>query len=414
VAPEQEAPRLRLSRRRLLKGAGAAVGLTAVSVLVGRELYGSAPTNPWDPERLDRPVFGMLQAEPRQYPDLDAAGISAVTLAIPWSDAQPQPGRIDDQVRRDLDRVHRSAGGSGLSLALSPGLQYPPLWVEELPDARFVDQRGRVWNGRAGDDAVDGVFNREVREAQEDYLRLLAEAIGDRDLAGIRIGGLRRGELQYPPVDESGTRNTYWAFGAAAQEQSPVPGYRPGEGREDDAAAFLDWYLGALTDYARWQVDTVRESFGERPRLIVLLPSWGVRPGEVEAAVDSRLDGSTSGERRGSLAAGVDWARQVDALAAVDRLDVCTTWLDARSQGDSLGTTSPVRYLVSLAERHGLGVWGENTGDNDAEDLSRCVQRVHDLGLLGMFWMSAQDLGMSGNATLSDYARLIGAGSRED
>jgi hypothetical protein len=52
-------------------------------------------------------------------------------------------------------------------------------------------------------------------------------------------------------------------------------------------------------------------------------------------------------------------------------------------------------------------MWGENTGDNTAEDLRRCVRRVHELGLRGMFWMGAEDLGEDGNATLADYARVI-------
>jgi hypothetical protein len=119
------------------------------------------------------------------------------------------------------------------------------------------------------------------------------------------------------------------------------------------------------------------------------------------------LTGSTSGEQRGSLTEGVDWARQVDALADVQGVDVCTTWLDASSQGDTPSSLSPVRYLVSLAEPHKTGVWGENTGGNSVEEMRHCVQRVHDLHLRGMFWMGADQLGRNGNATLDDYSRLI-------
>ncbi|MGY1710116.1 hypothetical protein ACI8AC_11470 [Geodermatophilus sp. SYSU D00758] len=403
-----------VTRRRLLQGAGAVLGVGALTVLVGRELYGPPPGGPWDPATLTGPVFGMLQAEPDVYPDLDAAGVGAVTLSVPWSRAQPRPGDLDEDFLRRIDEVQRVARGSGLELALSPGLQYPPGWVEDLPGARFVDQHGRTWRGPAGDDVVDAVFNPEVREAQGEYLRLLAEHASEWRVAGVRIGGLARGELHYPPVDRSAVRNTYWAYGVAARAQCPVPWYRPGEGSREDAAVFLAWYLGALREYGRWQMTTARELFGDGPRLLVLMPSWGIRPGEVEVAVAAGLDGTTTGERRGTLTEGLAWEQQVLDAAAVPGADVCTTWLDAEDQGNSLGDIGPGRYLAGLAGRHGLGVWGENTGGNDTGDLRRCVRLVQELGLQGLFWMGAEDLGEDGNASLQDYAVQIRALRRQD
>ncbi len=399
-----------LTRRRLLQGAGAAAGLFGLAALGGGALNDGGKRNPWHPARRRGPVFGMLQAEPDDYRTLAEAGVRAVTLPVVWKLAQPRPGALDRGYLREVRRRHDGARESGLTVALSPGLQYPADWVFGLPGgARFVNQDGREWRGGTGDDVADAVFNSTVREAQEDYLGRLAEALAELRPAGVRVGGLARGELHYPPVDRNGARNTFWAFGSSARTDCPVPGFRPGTGSPQDALAFLDWYLDTLADYGRWQVDVVRRGFGPSPRLLVLLPSWGVRPGEVQRAAASALDGSTSGERRGTLTEGVDWTRQARLLAAAEGVDLCTTWLDAEDQGEDVGSTSPGRYLADVAAQHRLQVWGENTGDNDDKELRRCGQRVDELQLAGLFWMGARQLGEDGNATLEDYAALIGA-----
>lgn len=400
------------SRRRLLQAGGAVVGAAALAATLDRLLVGPAVGSPWDPGRGSGPVFGMLQAEPGQYGALADAGVTAVTLSVSWSQAQPEPGALDEGYLADVERRHRLARASGLDLALSLGLQYPPRWVAERPDARFVDQHGRTWRGPTGDDVVDGVFDERVRQAQDAYLAALGSRLSGLELAGVRVGGLARGELHYPPVDRTGVRNTLWAYGRSAQRACPVPGWRPGQGSPDDAQAFLDWYLGALTDYGRWQLEAVRRQVSTTARLLVLLPSWGLRPGEVEQAVAAGLDGSTPGERRGTLSEGLDWQRQLAACAQVPGVDVCSTWLDPEDQGDDPSWTSPARYLAGLAAPQGLGVWGENTGGNDAEELRRCLSRVRELPLRGLFWMGGSDLGVGRNATLDDYARAIAGADR--
>ncbi|CAN5419994.1 hypothetical protein BH10ACT10_BH10ACT10_01930 [soil metagenome] len=402
------APRAGLSRRRLIQGTAAAVTLGVGGTGVGllTQLGESRDETLFTP-RADRPVFGMLQAESSMYDELKAAGVAAVAVSVSWSQAQPADGDLDagylDQVVEELN----AADAAGLYVSLSPGLQYPPEWVKGLPDSRFVDQQGVAWAGPVGDDIVDGVFNLSVRDTQQRYLEALGVRLGDLHPAAVRIGGLGRGELHYPPVDRSGARDTFWAYSVPAQEQCPVPGYRPGQGSPDDASTFLEWYLDALRDYGRWQVDLVREHFGSRPRLLVLLPSWGVRPGEIDAAVAAGLDGSTSGQQRGTLAEGVDWERQLVGLAGVDGVDACTTWLDARDQGADPADESPVHFLSRMASRNGFDVWAENTGDNTAKDMARCVGLVRGLGLRGLFWMSADRLGRDGNARLSDYRGLV-------
>jgi hypothetical protein len=352
----------------------------------------------------------MLQAEPRTYSTLRAAGIDAVTLSLLWGRAEPRGPGLDDAYLQEVEGQYEAARDAGLEVALSTGLQYPPDWASEKRGARFVDQNGTSWRGPIGDNALDAVFNQEVRAAQDAYLQRLGERLRDLMPAGIRVGGLGRGELHYPPGRKEEPRNVFWAFGPAARALSPVPQFQPGTGSHEEARVFLDWYLGSLAEYGRWQLDTYRRYFGPRPRLIVLLPSWGIRPGEIDDAAASLLSGSSRGERRGTLTEGLDWHRQVPLFAAVDGVAVCTTWLDPPDQGTDDGLVSPGVYLSRLARDNGVAVWGENTGDNSIADMSRCMERVRNLGLEGLFWMGESELGVRGNARLEDYAQLISSG----
>jgi hypothetical protein len=410
--PDAAGPRP--SRRTVLRAGAVVVGTVGTVAAVGAGGLALASRDPGRPVATDwdspHPVFGLLQVTREQTSGLLERGVSAVTLSVAWDRAEPERGRMDADYLDEVRERHRAARKSGLLVVLIPGLQYPPAWVFELSDStRFVDQHGSRWFGETGDDIADGVFDDLVRQAQEDYLRRLGEELSSSELAAVRVGGLGRGELRYPVVHRDGTRDTLWCYSRAAQAACPVPGVRPGEGRISELRSLVDWYLGSLADYGRWQLDTLREAFGPGPRLLVLLPSWGLRPGEVERAVASGLDGSTSGQMRGTLTEGLDWDRQLTAYAEVPGVAVCTTWLDPPDQGKDADRVSPGRYLAALAAPLMLEVWGENTGGNDRADMSRCIRLVDELGMAGLFWMSGSDLGEDGNATLDDYAELIAA-----
>lgn len=403
-------PGRRVSRRQVLAAGACALGVTALGGSSGRA--GPDEPGPGVPGRASaarRPVLGILQAEPEQFADLRATGLTSVSVNVPWDRLEPARGEVDarfvDGVRRHLDRA-RSAG---LDVALIPGTQYPPGWVfaAGVDGGRFVDQHGTPWHGAVGDDVADAVFDEQVREAHGQHLHRLGTLFADHAPEVVRVGGLARGELHYPFADHERAPGTLWAYGAAARRRSPVPGLRPGDGSEGDTAALVDWYLQSLADFGRWELEVVREAFGPGPTALVLQPSWGLRPGDVEEAVASGLDGGSRAERRGTLTEGLDWHRQLVAFADVPGAAVCTTWLDTPDQGDDPGSTSPGRYLAGLAAGTGLPVWGENTGGNDVADLARCVDLVDELGLGGLFWMGAADLGRAGNAGLDDLGSVL-------
>jgi hypothetical protein len=152
---------------------------------------------------------------------------------------------------------------------------------------------------------------------------------------------------------------------------------------------------------------TVNRAF-QSTELDVLLPGWGLRPGDVTQAVDAHLSAEAVAALGDSLSAAIDWARQVDALGR-SRLPVVltTTWLDAPSYGTAPRDLAPVEYLVQLAAPWSLPVTGENTGGSSSAALHRIVDQAARLGLTRVTWMSAASLAV-GPVTLTELAAAAG------
>jgi hypothetical protein len=401
-----------VSRRRLLMvvmgilivvaalGSRTSAGRSLVSSLPGK-FMGTPPTPVW---QLPSPWFGLLQTSGDHNGEERGAGINVATLSLAWSRYEPQRGQFDTAyIAAERARLN-SFLRDGLHVTLDAGLQYPPPWVFTLdPNTRYIDQYGDVWHGKVSEEVPDAVHDPNVRQAEAQYVARIAADMGDRFFA-IRAGGLLGSELRYPPTNYLGHSNCYWAFNQWAQQQSSVPGWRPGGAGTTEAGHFLDEYLSAITAYQNWVLRTFREKFSGW--LQVLYPSFGLRPGDIPTAVASNLDGSTEAASHGTLSMGLDWERQV-ATIPVGRVIVYTTWLDMQDTGDGPTRWSPVRYLLSLAQPRGLSVAGENTGDNSAADVARVVALVRSLHLDGMMWMNETQLSQPGDATLADYAAAI-------
>lgn len=356
------------------------------------------------------PWFGVLQPRPERLGALVQAGLRRGTLEIGWDNYEPTRGAFNPWYRDEVRARYRSMRAAGLDVVLDAGLQYPPAWVFGLGGGtRFVNQYGDVWRSSLGSDVPDVVFNGAVRRAEAAYLTRLGADLAGLDFVAVRVGGMWAGELHYPPANYAGHTNSFWAFSAAAQVRSPVPGYRPGKGDAATARTFLNWYFEALSGYGRWLATTYRTAFGPGPVLQVLMPSWGLRPGEFDLATRGLLAGKSRGELRGTVNEGLDWARQSRRLASMARVELYSTWLDAPDQGTDAVYESPVRYLVRLAGPLNLPVAGENTGANGEVEMRRCVQRVTSLGLTGMMWMREPELSDGRNASLADYTRMINA-----
>ncbi len=352
--------------------------------------------------------LGVLQATPAQAPALVNAGVTLTVLSVSWDRFEPAAGTPDPvyirQLRADLDASRHA----GLQVVLDPGFQYPPAWLFDLPDSRYQNQYGSAFDDRrSGMHVANSVFNAAIRERQAAHLATLFRELG-ADWIAVRLGGGWFNELNYPPATHEKNANCYWAFDALAQGAKPglpagiiacpVPGWKPGDASPDHASArrFLDWYLASLQNYHDWQIATVRRLYAGP--LMMMYPSWGIRPGQLEPAVTNDLSGRTSPEKNGEIQRGFDFARFIGGIRD-PQVWVHCTWLDANpgwSDETSLDPArwSPVHYLATLARQHTptLNLSAENTGGGGPEILRLCAERSRAYDLKTMFWAFAPDL----------------------
>jgi hypothetical protein len=302
--------------------------------------------------------------------------------------------------------------GPGYKLILSLGVHDPPTWVFGYPNSRYVNQFGQIYNLQEGlydQGDANAVFNPKVRELMGSYIARVFADLGT-DFVAVRIGGGRYGELTYPPTSYEGRTNAYWAFDANARASSPTPNWLPGQPSPNgEAKRFLEWYLDSLKGYEQWQIATLREHY--TGPLMLLFPSWGIRPGEIDQAVGVNLNGSTSAEINGEVQRGYDFARQVSAIGD-QGVVVTTTWLDADASKDSGSDPrfwSPVKYLASLANAHPLKLqrYGENTGQGNSATMQFAISQMKKYGLFGLAWFNESELYSGHYATIFDYQRLI-------
>jgi hypothetical protein len=344
-----------------------------------------------------------------------AAGLTTKVFELSWSAYEPVEGAYSATYVDAKRREAASLRAAGFTLILSFGVQYAPSWLMAKPDARYVDQHGTAYDDTSpGSGRANYVWNDALRALQARYVAQVFADLGT-DWAAVRIGGGRYGELGYPAATYGTDTNTYWAFDANAARTNPVPGWRPGMASPNgEAAAFSRWYLDRLAGYAAWQARTVRASYGGR--IMLLLPSFGIRPGQLDAAVAANLAGTTSPERNGEVQRGYDYGRQLAAVAAVvpaDRLVPTTTWLDCAYGSDTSTRATdwrPVHYIASLAQGYGMGVYGENTGQGSAADLSFTVSQARSFGLIGLAWYKESEVYGGSYATIDDLARAIAGG----
>ena len=338
-----------------------------------------------------------------------AAGLTTKVFELGWSSYEPVKGVFDGAYIAAKRAEAAALRAAGFTLILSFGVQYAPGWLLSLPNARFVDQYGAAYaDPSSGSGQANFVWNDALRTLQARYIARVFADLGT-DWAAVRIGGGRYGELGYPVATYGSRTNTYWAFDANAARTNPVPGWKPGMASpHGEARAFATWYMDRLAGYAAWQAKTVRASYNGR--LMVLFPSFGVRPGQLDRAIAGNLSGATSAEKNGETQRGYDVARQVGALTGLTGVVLTTTWLDCPFGSDA--STSqvdwrPVHYLAYLAGQHGMTVYGENTGAGSASVLSFTASQARTYGLLGMAWFNERELLGGSYATLSDLASLI-------
>ena len=299
---------------------------------------------------------------------------------------------------------------AGFSPILSLGVHDAPAWLHTAyPNSYYVNQFGQNYTDGLDCGDANLIFNPALRALAAQYVRDVFSRFGG-DFAAVRLGGGRYGELSYPPATFGGRSNLYWNYDANALAQSPAPAWHPGDASPaGQAQTFLRWHLDALTEFQNWQITLLRQSYAGP--LMMLYPSWGIRPGDFEKAVATNLNGSSSAEINGEIQRGFDFKSQIAAITDA-KVIVTTTWLDADPSADN-GTDqrywSPVHYLSSLAQAHPLhlSVFGENTGQGQRALMDRAAAQMKRYSLTGMLWYNETELFSSGYATLEDYRQVI-------
>jgi hypothetical protein len=265
-----------------------------------------------------------------------------------------------------------------------------------------VDQFGEVYRQAP---VPNLIFGTKYRPLAVDYLRTVLTYLGT-DFTIIRAGGGHWGELTYPYLFKPGgnVRNLYWAYDVIAAEQSPVGLWRPGDASpHGEARKFLNWYLDRLVEYQNWQVTALRQA-GYAGPVAMLYPSWGMRSGDLEAAVRDNLNGTSPAELHGEVQRGYDQARQILALTD-QNVVVSSTW------GEQLPVVS---YLAQLAAGKRLPVMAENAGSVTQQQMDAALTNAVSHGLSTFFLIRAHDLltgAPDGAATLaatgSAYFELV-------
>lgn len=324
--------------------------------------------------------------------DLHGRGVRVVVVEMEWTRAEPERGASDRDYFREVRREAREYRRAGFRVVLNFGLHHAPEWLLDKPDMRFVNQYGDTYTAS---DEPNLIFAKRYRKFGERYIRNVFNRLGTRFIA-VRVGGGHWGELQYPQVFGSDGRlkNYYWAFDDSADRKNPVPRWRPGDpSPNNEARKFINWYLGALTNYQNWQIRTVRKYYPGT--IAVLYASWGLRKGDLKEAIGTNLDGSSSPEVNGEVQRGYAHARHIRAVR-VRNVAAWGTW------ADKAGTIS---WLAPIADRNGLLKMGENSGGDDESKMDVATDAARDYGLSLFVWVRANEAycHCNGYASINDY-----------
>ncbi len=368
--------------------------------VAGQGSYGQ-PLNP-----------GLLQQE---YAD----GIHLRLLELDWYDLQPNgPGQWSAAhaalVQQRIDTL--AAVGSDVRFTLDLGIEYAPDWAANLD--RLVDQYGNQWQPGIGNGGGVNVYWSPTLRA--DVRSYIQQVFTNLDFHGrlwaVRIGPFL-GELLYPQLQHGSGTESFWAYDATAQAQSPVPGWHPGQPSPNgEAERFYNWYVDNLAGTYNFMLTEIRHYFAGY--VAPVTPGAGMTPTTAGELITSNLTHSSAqyygtgnywyrifGEM-GPDGNILHWASSVGDISGVH--EDSPNWWDWSSS----------KQLAWMAHRLGRPIFAENPGHN-AYDASHgaipqttmqwIFQAVQNYGYVGLLWMREDDFGNPAYASLDQYAAEIAA-----
>lgn len=379
-------------------------------------------------------LFGTLMSNPDRAERHSELGLDCASLTLRWEEFEPEEGIVNEayveRVRADIEKFRAAR----MRIVLDFGIHYPPYWVTQLDHCRYVNQYGEAYQvtQTSGLNTLNGVFNQTVRDKMAAYVGRFFSRFDPSAFFAIRIGWGYYAELHYPGKSHNGRANCYWGYDPVAMGRvpdllppgvgvNPVPDWKPGQPSPDhaDARRFIEWYLESLTDFQTFQIRTLRKYYDGY--INALYADWGVRPGQIEEAVEGDLGGLTFAEKYDQLQKGYDHAR---FIAAIDdpKVIVFNTCLNATcpypmtssivdEQSADARYWSPIHYVASCAAKHPLGlrVWAENDGNDNYYAMRISFKRMQRYKLMGIMWAFEHNLYTDdpAYAQLYEYAKFI-------
>src|SRR6266567_2693301 len=169
-------------------------------------------------------TWGTLDSQTAHAATEHKAGVTMAMFEFNWASFEPTQGTLSSSYLATMKSELAAYQAAGQQVTLGLGLEDPPSWVFNLPNARYTDQTG------ATSPDADLVYSAAVRSAAAQYLSLVAAKIPLSNFAAIRLGaGTGDGEMLYPGD------GTYWAFNSAAltggqagagMTRNPFPSWR--------------------------------------------------------------------------------------------------------------------------------------------------------------------------------------------
>ena len=369
--------------------------------------------------------LGVLEADYRNIPNDQAAGIANAVINLSWGNWEPSAGVFDPIYMQSIRSAIARYTSAGWKVSIDVGLQQAPSWVYQTANSRLVDQNGR------SSPTADFEFSNQVRSAATAYIDSVTSSL--TGVEAYRIGLSENGEILYPDTSS----NQWWAFSPAAQSggpdlpagvgADPMPGWIPGTTAWGGAtvtgaqvSAWYSWYLGAMVNAHAWEMTTFRNG-GFGGQLDLVMPGMGALPQPMNQRLAADL-APGSYDSFDTLNTGAVWWKFLDSLPSLTNTAIDDSslydWSGApranscQAGDESVAYTdqrvffwSDTRWLASLAHRHGMGFMAENPGANTPADLAPMIALARSCGVTELQW--AWDYTLQGGHPVS--AAQLGA-----
>jgi hypothetical protein len=313
--------------------------------------------------------YGTLDTQPGNGAVEARDGIANAMFELNWASFEPTQGTLSQSYLNTMQYYLRSFQAAGQKITLGLGLQNPPSWVYNLPDATYVDQNGN------NSTEANFVYSQAVRTAATKFLTLVNASLPFSDFSVIRITSGGDGEMLYPGG------GTYWAFDhaaltgdglAAGMTPNPDPMWRPGNPGMSQAqiAAWVSWYIGGLDNVTKWQIQTLNY-LGFSGTYETVTPGSGTRPDYLAQTEQQWLpnDGTTGVGAVWNLYYAQLWNRNrimayissvADQSGGNDSCQPSDTTLPLTSA--TMDSWSATRWITRIADQYKMPVGGENPG----------------------------------------------------